>query len=615
MEKQTPNRLIQEKSPYLKQHAYNPVDWYPWGDEAFEKAEKENKPIFVSIGYSTCHWCHVMAHETFEDEETAAQLLAGYVCVKVDREEKPDVDAMYMTVCQMMTGSGGWPLTIFADPQKRPFFAGTYFTKESFQHILRKITNIWKSKPQELKDRAEEIILALDSEKKKGGGTNNFSELENAPRNSFEYLTKHFDAKFGGFSNAPKFPSPHNLLFLLECYKQTGESKGLTMCEATLRAMRQGGIYDHVGGGFSRYSTDRFWLAPHFEKMLYDNSLLMLSYLKCFELTQDHFYSYTAKGIADYLIRDMAHPGGGFYTAEDADSEGHEGLFYTFTISEIREILKDGADEFCGYFNVSERGNFEGRNILNIIGREIPKDREDFADECLKKIFDYRNMRVRPHRDEKISVSYNGLAIAAFSAAGRVFGDTSYIDVAIKTVDFIENNLKGDGGRPISYYLDGPGQYSGFAEDYAFYIFGLLELCVAVKDGKYLAKAVELQDIFKEGFYDAEAGGYYISHKDAEKMPLRAKELYDGAVPSYNSAALHNLLMLYNLTQKVKYLEQFVKTLKYFSEEISKYPQGYIHSVSAMMKLVTELPNIRVCTESACRPPARSLTEFMEYFS
>ena len=615
MAKQKSNRLFQEKSPYLKQHAYNPVDWYPWGDEAFEKAERENKPIFISIGYSTCHWCHVMERETFEDEETAAQLLAGFVCVKVDREEKPDIDAMYMTACQAMTGSGGWPLTVFTDWKKRPFFTGTYFHKESFQNILRQISEIWQTRPEVLKERAEEIILALKTEKKAGGRNKGFENLETAPREAFNYLMEHFDLKFGGFSNAPKFPTPHNLLFLLDYNKQTGEAESLSMCETTLRAMRQGGIYDHVGGGFSRYSTDGYWLVPHFEKMLYDNTLLMLAYLKCFETTQDAFYSGVVKGIADYLIRDMTHSGGGFYIAEDADSEGHEGLFYTFTMDEIRNTLKDSADEFCGYFNIIENGNFEGRNILNTIGRAIPKGREKFADECLKKLFNYRSGRIRPHRDQKIPVSYNGLAIAAFAAAGRILGDNSYIDIAINTAEFIEKNLTDGKGRLLSFYLDGPGKYSGFAEDYAFYIFGLLELYDAVKDRKYLTRAVELQDLFTEGFYDTDSGGFYISHKDAEQMPLRTKELYDGAVPSYNSAALHNLLALYKLTNEIKYMEQFIQTLKCFSDDISKYPQGYVHAVSAVMKLMAELSEIHVCVGSACRPPAQDLSEFIGYFA
>lgn len=604
------NRLINEKSPYLLQHAYNPVDWFPWGEEAFIKAKCEDKPIFLSIGYSTCHWCHVMAHETFESLDAAEVLNKYFISIKVDREERPDVDNIYMSACQAYTGSGGWPLSVCLDHEKRPFFVGTYYTKQAFKNILLRITDLWNKERTQLISQAKQLTEIIGRKRKISG----YTSVEKARENAITYFTANFDNKNGGFSVAPKFPSPQNLLFLMDNYTINRDKNSLNMCETTLKAMKNGGIYDHIGGGFSRYSTDFKWLVPHFEKMLYDNSLLLIAYSKIYRITNDSFYADTAVEIANYLIRDMTHQKGAFFTAEDADSQGQEGLFYTFTFSEVKDILKDSALEFCFYFNITDKGNFEGRNILNNIGKLIPDNRKEFVNNCRKKLFDYRSKRIRPHRDEKILTSLNGLAISAFSFVGKVLNKPDYIKIAKKTAEFIDENLINKNEELLSLFFDTPGNISGFAEDYAFYIWGLLELYTATDEHKYLEHAVKLQNKFNEKFFDYDQGGFYLSGKSAEKLPIKTKELYDGAMPSANSVGLHNLLTLYTLTKENNYMEQFIKTIKYFSQDISHYPQGYIHSVSALMELKRKLPDINICNNNVCRPAAKTIDELISYF-
>lgn len=603
------NRLENEKSPYLLQHKNNPVNWYAWGDEAFGIAAAEDKPVFLSIGYSTCHWCHVMAHETFEAEDAANILNQYFISIKVDREERPDIDNIYMSACQAFTGSGGWPLSVFLDKEKRPFFAGTYYPKENFKNLLLLIADLWQNERQKLVLQAKQVAGMIKREHKITG----YTSVKNAAKAALEYLSDNFDRVYGGFSLQPKFPSPQNLLFLKSHYIANRDQNALNMCATTLKAMRSGGIYDHIGGGFSRYSTDSKWLVPHFEKMLYDNALLLMTYAEMYGVTKDPFYAETAIGVAAYLLRDMAYPSGAFFTAEDADSEGHEGLFYTFTLAEIRDILKDSADEFSGYFNITERGNFEGRNILNTIGKRIPRERKEFVLACLDKLFAYREKRIRPHRDEKILTSLNGLAIAAFSVAGKLLENPEYISVAAKTAEFIDNLSDASGGLLSSYY-DAPGKIAAFAEDYAFYIWGLIELFNATGDVKFIERATRLQDKFSEDFFDFDKGGFYLYGKNEEELIVRAKELYDGATPSYNSVSLHNLLAIYNHTKDIKYIEQLVKTVKHFSDAIAGYPQAYVHSVAALAALEKELPDIHVCTGNVCRPAAKNIDELISYF-
>ncbi len=604
------NKLQNEKSPYLLQHAQNPVNWYPWGDEAFEKARTEDKPIFLSIGYSTCHWCHVMAHESFEDNSVAEILNENYISIKVDKEERPDVDSVYMDVCQAFTGSGGWPTSIFMDHDKRPFYAGTYYPKEAFMSVLNRIGELWDKDRSLLDKQAHQLIEAVSVERKRIV----CADIESIDTHAADILKKLYEPDYGGFSKAPKFPTSHNLLFLMDQYENTKDTVVLKMCEKTLNAMRGGGIYDHVGGGFSRYSTDHKWLVPHFEKMLYDNALLMIAYSRLYELTLNEKYAQTVKEIAKYLTRDLMHKDGVFYTAEDADSEGVEGEFYLFTKDEVKNILGADAEIFCKHYNVIPSGNFEGKNILNTIKVDIPDSMTDILRSCLEKLFAYRSKRIRPHRDEKILTGQNGLAIAAFSIAGRILKNIEYIQTAEKAVDFIFNNLKSNDGRFISLYKDGKCKTAAFAEDYAYLTWGLLELYESTEKCEYLSKAETLQEILSQDFYDNENGGYFQTSKNAEKMIINKKELYDGATPSYNSVIMHNLLNIFLYTHNTDYIKQLSLTLKYFSQELASYPHAYIHSIALVSKLKNSLPKIIICDDNACRPAPKSLNEFMRLF-
>ncbi|HEX9062716.1 MAG TPA: thioredoxin domain-containing protein, partial [Clostridia bacterium] len=425
-ERQYTNKLIAEKSPYLLQHAHNPVDWYPWGDEAFERAKREDKPIFLSIGYSTCHWCHVMERESFEDTEVAHLLNQNFVPIKVDREERPDVDNIYMTACQALTGSGGWPLTVFMSPDGKPFFTGTYFPKNDHARrpglitILEKVSKSWKENKETLLSSGNRIVQELfaDTQDEKW-------DISPDPiHDAFLFLTRSFDRKYGGFGSAPKFPTPHNLLFLLRYWYNTKNARALEIVETTLESMYKGGIYDHIGHGFSRYSTDNKWLVPHFEKMLYDNALLAIAYTECYHATKKDFYKTIAKEISDYVLRDMTSPDGGFYSAEDADSEGIEGLFYVWTPDEIKEVLGEERGEiFCRNYDITFIGNFEGKSIPNLIKSVIPQGDSKTIEECKKQLFLAREKRVHPFKDDKILTSWNGLMIAAMSSAGRIFKD------------------------------------------------------------------------------------------------------------------------------------------------------------------------------------------------
>jgi len=417
-----PNRLANEKSPYLLQHQYNPVDWYPWGEEAFEKAKEEDKPVFLSIGYSTCHWCHVMERESFEDEEVAEVLNKYYISIKVDREERTDVDAIYMAVCQALTGQGGWPLTIFMTPDKKPFFAGTYFPKErkygrsGIIEILEELQDAWENKRDKVLSAGESVVKGIENKYfKSEAGAVEREALDHA----YRYYEQSFDSIYGGFGEAPKFPTPHNLTFLLRYWKMSGNKKALDMVEKTLQSMYQGGMYDHVGWGFSRYSTDKKWLVPHFEKMLYDNALLAIAYLECYQATQNEFYARVAREIFSYVLRDMTSEEGGFFSAEDADSEGVEGKFYVWSLDEVFDVLgRESGKAFCQTFDISNAGNFEGENIPNIIGKDLNTG-QDLKNER-EKLFLHREKRIHPLKDDKILTAWNGLMIAALATGARV---------------------------------------------------------------------------------------------------------------------------------------------------------------------------------------------------
>lgn len=590
------NRLQYEKSPYLLQHADNPVDWYPWGDEAFKKAKEEDKPIFLSIGYSTCHWCHVMAHESFEDPEVAEMMNKSFINIKVDREERPDIDSMYMNVCQMMTGGGGWPLTIIMTPDKKPFFSGTYLPKESrygrvgLIDLIRKTDSLWINSRKEVNDASDEILQILKKAASKAPG----KEIDGSfLKITYLQLEDRFDSKNAGFGNAPKFPTPHNLLFLLRFWKRTGNKKALEMVEKTLKAMRQGGIYDHVGHGFHRYSTDRSWTLPHFEKMLYDQALLAMAYTEAYQATGKKEYRKTAEEIFDYVLRDLTSPEGGFYSAEDADSEGVEGKFYIWKEEEIRNILgKEDSDIFIKIYNTKEAGNFRDEATMEMTGQNIlymTKPLEETAKELKiplselesrmessgKKLFEVREKRVRPHRDDKILTDWNGLMIAALSKASRAFNEPRYAQAAQKAADFLLSRARQSDGRLFHRYRDTEAGITGYLDDYAFLTWGLLELYEATFNVKYLQTSLDLNNDMTKHFQDAKNGGFFLSADDGESLLIRQKEIYDGAIPSGNSIAMLNLLKIARITGNIDLEKMAANIGKTFHKDVAKAPMSH----------------------------------------
>lgn len=593
MSNENGNRLINEKSPYLLQHAYNPVNWYPWCEEAFEKAEKENKPIFLSIGYSTCHWCHVMERESFEDNEVANVLNENFISIKVDREERPDIDTIYMDTCQLLTGHGGWPLTIFALPNKKPFYAGTYFPKEDTQYmdglitLLNKIIGIWENSKDKVLESADEIVKSLHYMTEFGEVKTDNSNKANVKseflKDAFYTFKSSFDSKYGGFGDKPKFPTPHNLWFLLEYYKATNDTEALNMVEITLDAMYAGGIYDHIGFGFSRYSTDRFWLVPHFEKMLYDNALLAILYSKAYEITKKEKYKSVANEIFTYLLRDMHDEMGGFYSAEDADSEGIEGKFYIWSLGEIYQVLgKDDGEKFASYFNITEKGNFEGFNIPNLINKTLPEDTE-FINRCKQKLFNYRNKRIHPYKDDKILTSWNGLAIAAFALGGRILHNNEYTLAAESALEFIYKNLFSEDGKLLARYREGEAKIYGYVDDYAFLTWALLELYEDTNKEIFLGRAIDLTSDFVKYFWDDEKDGFFLYGSHGEQLITRPKKIYDGAIPSGNSVAALNFLKLYKFTSNIEYLNKAGTIFDSFSNEVSQHPSAYCFLLLSMI--------------------------------
>ncbi len=597
------NRLKCEKSPYLLQHAHNPVDWYPWGPEAFEKARKEDKPLFLSIGYSTCHWCHVMEHESFEDPEVAGLMNEVFVSIKVDREERPDLDNIYMTVCQMMTGSGGWPLTIIMTPDKKPFFAGTYFPKEGrlgrvgMLDLISQIKEIWITRRDEVVRSADQIAAALQ-EASYGAPSEELGEstLENA----YEQLAQRFDDQHGGFGTAPKFPTPHNLLFLLRYWKRSGNEKSLWMVEKTLQAMRRGGIYDHVGFGFHRYSTDPLWLLPHFEKMLYDQALLAMAYTEAYQATGNGEYGLIAREIFTYVLRDMRSPAGAFYSAEDADSEGEEGKFYLWTEEEIRQFLPaEEADLIISVFNIEKEGNFNeestrkrrGMNILSMKETTVEiasnlkiseGDLREQLEDARGKLFAARGKRIHPHKDDKILVDWNGLMIAALAKGARTFGEPCYAEAAEQAVDFILKNMRNSDGRLLHRYRDGQAALPAYVDDYAFLIWGMLELYETTFEVHYLKTALHLNDDVLKHFWDDEGGAFYFTADEAEKLLVRQKHIYDGAIPSGNSVGALNLLRLGRITANTDFEDRAIKIGRTFSKLINQSPSAYTQLLLAV---------------------------------
>ncbi len=615
-----PNKLINEKSPYLLQHAYNPVNWFPWSDEAFGKAKQEDKPIFLSIGYSTCHWCHVMEKESFEDDEVAKLMNDTFISIKVDREERPDIDGIYMSVCQMITGSGGWPLTIVMTPDKKPFFTGTYFPKQNrFNRIgmielIPKLKDIWLNRKEEVLNSAEEITTSL----KQQNFNSQFAEIdETVLEKAYKDLLERFDDTYGGFGKAPKFPTPHNLLFLLRYHKRKNESKALEMVEKTLTEMRRGGIYDHIGFGFARYSTDQLWLVPHFEKMLYDQAMLVMAYTETYLVTKNTFYKNTAEEILEYVLRDMTHPEGGFFSAEDADSEGEEGKFYLWHEEELRNILnKEESDFAIKTFNVSENGNWvdesigtkPGTNILHLdksnkeLAEEFNCTEEEFVNKLgniRKKLFEFRKNRIHPHKDDKILTDWNALMISAFAKAAQTFNNNLYADAATKAYSFIEKYLTDKEGKLIHRFRDGESGLPAHIDDYAFMINALIDLYETTFEIKYLKRAIELNEILIKEFWDEYNGGFYFTSKQSEKLLTRQKDVYDGAIPSGNSYELLNLIKLARLTTNTDLENKASELVKYFSGYISRSPSAFTMFMCGLDFLYSSSSEFVIVSETA----------------
>jgi uncharacterized protein YyaL (SSP411 family) len=597
------NRLIHESSPYLLQHAANPINWFPWGQEAFETAKREDKPIFVSIGYSTCHWCHVMERESFSDKEVAELLNKNFIAIKVDREERPDIDSVYMTVTQALTGSGGWPMTIFMTPDKKPFYAGTYFPKHQrwgrpgMMELLPKIAEAWRNDRQKVLTSADQITQHVIRLSSRQPGTKLDQEILGQAR---QFFVQAYDPEYGGFVKSPKFPSPHQLNFLLRRYYHTRDKQALAMVEKTLTQMRLGGIYDQLGFGFHRYSTDARWLVPHFEKMLYDQAMLIMAYTEAYQATGKAFYAMVAEEIITYVLRDMTSAQGGFYSAEDADSEGIEGKFYLWTPKEIKTLLgeKDAA-LFNQVFNVKDGGNFEDagpghhidQNILHLqkplpeLAKEvgIPENQLNKQLEVSRQIlFDARQKRIHPFKDDKILTDWNGLMIAALAKAGYVLDKQAYTTAASTAADFILQNLTADNGRLLKSYRKGKAGSAAHLNDYAFMVWGLIELYQATYKANYLADAITLNEQMLAHFWDEQNGGLYITADDGEELLVRSKEIYDGAIPSGNSVAVYNLLRLAHMTGKTDYMEKAEGIIKAFSDPVKQYPAGHSQLMVAL---------------------------------
>lgn len=591
-----PNRLAKEKSPYLLQHADNPVDWYPWGEEAFRKALAEDKPIFLSVGYATCHWCHVMERESFEDEEVAGALNRHFVSVKVDREERPDVDHIYMTVCQALTGRGGWPLSILMTPARKPFFAGTYFPRSSrmgmpgFLDILLQVAKLWSDDRHRLAQMGEEITRAIQPKGESGGATQLGGDtLEKG----YNQLRSAFDERMGGFSGAPKFPTPHHLTFLLRRHRRRPESDALKMVEKTLVSMRDGGIFDQVGFGFHRYSVDDRWLVPHFEKMLYDQAMLAMAYCEAYQVTGEPIYARVVRETFEYVLRDMKDMAGGFCSAEDADSEGEEGLFYVWKPDQVRELLGDDhAGIFCNFFDITPVGNFEdGRSIPHVAKPQPlfarlhgldPRELEKVLEDGRRTLFAAREKRIHPLKDDKVLAAWNGLMIAALAKGYQALRDPSYLEAASAGAAFVLGQMTDGAGRLFRRYREGEVANPGYADDYAFVIWGLIELYMCTFEVETLKAALELQGHMLEHFWSERHHGFHYTADDGEELIVRDREIYDGAVPSSNSVAALNLLRLARMTGNVDFEEKADALMKSFSSLVADYPMAYTQFLNAV---------------------------------
>ncbi|MGB3478272.1 MAG: thioredoxin domain-containing protein [bacterium] len=605
------NRLSYEKSPYLLQHAHNPVDWYTWGKEAFQEAYNKDKPIFLSIGYSTCHWCHVMERESFDDPQVARLLNETFVCIKVDREERPDIDNVYMSVCQILTGSGGWPLTVIMTPTKKPFYAATYIPKNTrfgrtgLMELIPKINAAWDCNRSEIEVSADNIIKALQK---------NSSVIEEEIRetvldDTYESLVKTYDETNGGFGSAPKFPAAHNLLFLLRYWKRNPTSDALQMVEHTLQKMRQGGIYDHIGFGFHRYSTDAKWLIPHFEKMLYDQALSALAYISAYQITTKEIYKTTSREILNYVLRELTAPQGVFYSAIDADSDGKEGRFYFWSHDEIKRVLGKDADFAIKIYNIRTQGNLvddltqkkNGENILhlkqphNVYAEELQMTNRDYyvqLEKIRQKLFASRKQRTPPYRDDKVLTDWNGLMIAAFARASRVFGDNSFTETARRAADFILNKMRSSDGLLFHRYRNGEAALQANIDDYAFLIWGLIELYEVTFEITYLANAIKLNSLMMQHFLDDSQAGFYFTPDYGEQLLIRQKRMSDGAIPSGSSIALMNLVRLGRITGDASILGTVDKIASATLNEVKQTPHAHVQFMSMLDLMLTPAQEI-----------------------
>lgn len=615
------NRLIHEASPYLLQHAHNPVDWLPWGDAAFDEANREGKPMFLSIGYSTCHWCHVMAHESFENEQIAAILNEKFISIKVDREELPGVDAVYMEFVQKTTGSGGWPMSVFLTPDGKPFFGGTYFPpvdrygRPGFETLLLSIHDAWSNRRKTLVASAEEITVRLQEKARTSGQLQLDADVL---QNAYHALKSIYDPQLGGFGNAPKFPQPSMLSFLLAYAHRSGNKESLAMVEKTLDQMADGGIYDHLGGGFHRYSVDPKWLVPHFEKMLYDQALITRAMIQAYQLNlKKERCQEIVEEVFAYVLRDMISPEGAFYSAEDADSEGREGVFYVWTLKEIATLLSRKEEMLVKlYYGVSESGNFEhGSNILHRVMPLTEAARQagvDFTDakqilnDARQKLFAAREKRIRPHRDEKVIAGWNGMMISSLANGGAVLGKPEYIQAARRSAEFVLDHLYTD-ERLKRYYANGQSHGYAVLDDYAHWVRALIDLYQADFDPKWLKTAIELSDEMITLFEDSQAGGFYLTGSDAELFFIRTRPDYDGAVPNGNSIAAENLLRLAELTGDQKWLQPVEKVLAFYQEDLKKRPASLTQMLTVVDQWIGPRSEIVVSV-----PPGKTADETLK---
>jgi uncharacterized protein YyaL (SSP411 family) len=582
------NRLINETSPYLLQHAHNPVDWFPWGEEAFATARREQKPLLLSIGYSACHWCHVMEHESFENEAIAKLMNDNFVNIKVDREERPDLDQIYMNAVQMMTQHGGWPMTVFLTPDAVPFYAGTYFPPEDrynmpgFPRVLISVSDAFRERPEDVSQTAESVL----SELKRATALVESNEVLTVELLDAAYrgIIKNYDETNGGFGGAPKFPPAMTLEFLLHTFYRTGDPRALEIVQHSARKMADGGIYDQLGGGFHRYSTDARWLVPHFEKMLYDNALLSRLYLHYYQLTGDEWARKIAEGVLDYVVREMTDELGGFYSTQDADSEGVEGKFFVWSLAEVESLLgKEDAALFAAYFSITPGGNFEGENILNVTHdlAEVAARKKLTVDQLesallngRKILFAAREKRVKPARDEKVLTAWNGLMLASFAEAGAILDRPDYSEVAKRNARFVLSNLRHD-GLLLRSYKEGEAKLNAYLEDYSFYAEGLLTLFETTGQLEWFNEARNLCDVMIREFWDEEEGGFFFTGDSHEQLIVRTKDFFDNATPSGNSLAAEVLLRLGLLTTNQDYQRRAATILRLTANGMLRYPSGF----------------------------------------